>query len=102
MKTPATTQNTLLLSTNMNILMSVFPPRLSVSLFIHVFSDIVMVIFIFTIKTRNELCRQKEGDRRACLEDKELNKEEGNWAVQTYGNVSQAPSVTELSRETVT
>lgn len=37
-----------------------------------------------------------EGDRRACLEDKEINKAEGNWAVPTHGNVSQTASVTEL------
>lgn len=58
-----------------------------------------MVIFIFTIKTRNKLYRQKEGDRHACLENKELNKAEGNWAVPSlpmYGNVSQTLSVTEL------
>lgn len=65
------------------------------SLFIHGLPDTVMVIFIFTIKSRNKH-RQKEGDRRACLEDKEINKAERNWAVPTYRNVSQTPSVTEL------
>lgn len=53
--------------------------------------------FLFSLsKLEINYTDKKADDRRACSEDKEINKADRNWAVPTYGNVFQTLSVTEL------